>query len=44
MNMNSTRLSDYENAKDLDDDTYDEIGYYKADPLTEIPITAKYDN
>ena len=42
MNMNSTRLCDYENAKVLDDPVYDEIGYYKADPLTQIDITAKY--
>jgi len=42
MNMNSTRLDDYQNAKEIGDDNLDELGYYKADPLTEITIASKY--
>lgn len=42
MNMNSTRIDDYEKAKIIDDDELNEEGYYTQDPLTVVPITPKY--
>ncbi len=42
MNMNSTRIDDYQNAKETGDDDLTESGYYKHDPNTKIDIPGKY--